>query len=166
MIIPAIPDVDRLELDAEPLADGQERRQGPGMLELGGQESIAGLPVNRPCRDVHRVRRRMRERDRLGVGGDDGGDGSTRLVHSPEGVGQVGHAAAPGPQFPVGQLGHRRRRLAGQGSDGARVEVDPGAGCGKGLPDRRHLLGIRQKRGDHVRMIPAMPPISPRARCL
>ena len=119
--------------------------------------SIAGLPIDRPGRDVHGVGRRVGQRDRAHVCGDDRGDPRTRLGHPLEKQFEIVGMGAAGPQLPVRQFVDRRCDLDRDWTGRARIEVDAGAERRKRLPHRRELLRIRHERGDHGRMIPAMP---------
>ena len=99
----------------------------------------------------------MGQRDLVDVCAEDRGDPRTRLVHPLEEQLEVARSGRARSAAPSSQLVHRRGDLGRDRSGRAGVEVDPGAERRKRLPHRRELLRIRHERGDHGRMIPAMP---------
>ena len=128
----------------------------PGMLGVGRHDPVARRRSSDQTAAFIAAGRRMGDRDLVDVGADDGRDGATRLGEPLEEGVPVVHRRAADPELVVDDLGHRGGRLGGHRADRPRVQVDPRAEGGKGLPDRGQLLGIGEEGRDHARMISAM----------
>ena len=149
VVIAAVADVDQPEVDPAPVAQREEGPQPPDVLERRRDRPIARFPVEAPRRDVHRLRRRMRESDRADVGGQDGRQGRPGLGHPLERIEMIRLAAPTEGHLVLGELRHRARRLARQRADRPGVQVDARVRRRQRLAHGRQLLEVGHEGRDH-----------------
>ena len=149
----------RTSVDAAPVAQRPGAGARPPTCSSVVDDPVAGLPVEPQRRDVHPVGRRVGERDRVDVGGEDRRDRRPCLVHPLDG-GRGSRRTRRGRRVSSisASSAIARRGLARDAARRAGVEVDPGARRGQRLADRGEPARRPAGRGrPRLRMISAMP---------